>query len=197
MCVSFSLDRLALSSVHQFRDYRDLKKKIAAIRQERAAAAERHSLRNTPARAFSHLMSRSPATGIVTTTPMANQNQADPQPFRSVTSIDRNSQQARSTLTLRTTPSAEGVLSRTPNIGSSGRVYGTFMLTPTRGSNLEGTSPPEMRLPSPIQSVQEHPQPEAPSARRRSRSSFALPPPALPTPQVSVSASHSPRVINF
>jgi hypothetical protein len=60
---------------------------------------------------------------------------------------ERNAQQARSTVTFRTTPSTYGILDRTPVTGLFGRVYGTFMLTPPRGLNLEGTSPPDIRLP--------------------------------------------------
>lgn len=149
-------------------------------------------------------MSGSPNTSIVTTTPVANQNQDDAPPFRSVTSSpERNSQRTRSTLNFRTTPTAEGVfLNKTPNTTSSGRVYGTFMRTPSRGSYFEGTSPPEMRLPPPIQRVQEQPGPDEARTPRRRRSSFALPPPALPppalpAPQVTVSASHSPCVMHF
>ena len=136
-------------------------------------------------------MGRSPITSIVATALVVNQSQGDAQPRRSATSIERNAQQARSTLTFRTTPSTEGILDRTPVTGLSGKVYGTFMTTPPRGSSLEGLSPPEMRLPASIQSVPEHREPEeSPSPRRRS--SFALPPPALPTPQVTVSAPHPP-----
>jgi len=159
-------------------------------------------LRNTPGRTFNNLRSRSHTTGTVTTTPVANQTQGDAQPFRSVTSIERNAPQGRSTLTFRTASTTEGVLNRTPGTGPSGRVYGTFPRTPSRESNLlEGASPPEMRLPSPIQSVPEHSEPEEALAPRRShflaRSSFALPPPALPAPQEAVSASHSLCLFTF
>lgn len=142
-------------------------------------------------------MSRPSTTSILTTTPVANQSQGDAQPFRSGTSIERNAPQARSTLTFRTTPTTDGVLDKTPVAGLSGRVYGTFVPTPTRGSNLEGTSPPEFRLPPPIQNVPEQREPEEARAPRRRKSSFALPPPALPAPQETVSASHPPRVMYF
>ena len=77
----------------------------------------------------------------------------------------------------------------------TGRVYGTFARTPPRESHVEGTNPPEMGLPPPIHSVPEQPEPEEePAPRRgdfRSRSSFALPPPALAAPQETVSPSYS------
>lgn len=135
-------------------------------------------------------MSRSPAAGTVTTTPVSNQSQGDAQPIRSGTSLERNAQQARSTLTFRTTPTAEGMIDRAPVAGLSGRAYGTFFPTPPRGSNLEGTSPPDFKLPPPIQNVPEQREPEEIRAPRRRKSSFALPPPALPAPQETVGASH-------
>jgi hypothetical protein len=147
----------------------------------------------------------SPNTDIATTTPVANPvaNQTQ-EPIRSVTSsIERSDDcrfgsgsvlpQRRSTLTFRTTLITEGIPNKTPNTGS---VYRTLLRTPTCGSNFEDTIPTEMRLPLPMQSVQEQPEPEeAPTPRHRT--SFALPPPALPAPQVTVSASHSPRVGHF
>jgi hypothetical protein len=182
------------------RDYRGLKKKITAIRQERAAGPERHSLRITSGRVLDHFRSISHTTGTVTRTPVVNQSQgdADAPPIRSVTSIERGAQQNRSPLTFRTASTTEGILNNTPGIGPSGRVYGTFS---PRESNLEGTNPPEMRLPPPIQSVPEQPEPEEASAPRRghflARSSFALPPPALPTPHAAVCTPHSPFVLHF
>lgn len=161
-------------------------------------AAERHSLRGTPVRAFNRFRNRSHSISIVTTTP---QNLGDTQ-HRSVraTSIERGAQQARSPLTFRTSSTTEGILNKTPGAGPSGKVYGTFTRTPPREPHLEGTNPPEMGLPLPVQSVPEQPEPKEEQPRGRSdfasRSSFALPPPALPPPalpppQETVSPFHS------
>jgi hypothetical protein len=147
-------------------------------------------LRGTPVRVFNQLRSRSRTISTFTTTPAANQNQVDAQPIPS-TSIEGATQQARSPLTFSTPSATEGILNKTPRSGAvHGRVYGTFLRTPPREPHLEGTNPPDVKLPSPIQSVPEQPGPEDRAPHRgdlRSRSSFALPPPALPVVQKAVS----------
>lgn len=155
-------------------------------------------MRHTPVRAFNQLRSRSYTTGTVTATPVAIQSQGNTPPRRPVTSMERSAPQRRSSLTFRTTPTTEGILNKTPGTAPSGRVYGTFSgMQP----NLENMSPPEMRLPPSIRSIPEQPEPEDASAQRRSQflssSSFALPPPALPTPQQAVSTPHFPCVSLF
>ena len=75
------------------------------------------------------------------------------------------------------------------------------MKTPPRETHLEGANYPEMGLPLPIQTVPEQPKPEEGQAPGRSlfrsRSSFALPPPALPPPQETVSPFHPMRFFHF
>jgi hypothetical protein len=191
MYVSRSLHELYFLINKSCRDYCGLKKKISAIRQERASA-ERTSLRGTPARVFNQLRSRSRTISTFTTTPAANQNQADAQPLQATSaSMEGTTQQARSPLTFSTPSTTEGILNKTPGSGAvHGRVYGTFLRTPPREPHLESTNPPDVRLPPPIQSVPEQPEPEDRAPNRgdlRSRSSFALPPPALPAVQKAVS----------
>jgi hypothetical protein len=168
-----------------YRDYGGLKKKIAAILQDRASAEPRV----TRAREFYHLRSRSHVS-IATTTPVAKHNTGDTHPIQS--SVEGAAQQPRSSITFRI---PQAILNKIPGSGTAtGRVYRGILRSPGREPHLENTNSPDMRLPSPIQSIPEQPEPEDPAPRRsdlHSMRSFALPPPALPVVQEIVSSPQS------